>query len=114
MSKKKKFYKKKGKVVKNLTRNIFKILNEDSNQSYNYKQIAARMGISDTDGKSQILKKLVELTANKKVKETDRGKYQINEERNYFIGTIDITRNGNAYFISDDFDIDFYSISKFR
>ena len=37
MSKKKNFYKKKGKVIKELTRNIFKILNQDATVSYNYK-----------------------------------------------------------------------------
>ena len=99
MGRKKKMYKKKGRVIKDLTRNIFKILNEDSNKYYNYKQIAAKMGITDTDGKTQILQKLVELTAKKKIKEIDRGKFQINEDRKYFIGTLDVTRSGNAYFI---------------
>ena len=40
MSRKKKIYKKKGSVIKNLTRDIFKILNNDSSKYYNYKQIA--------------------------------------------------------------------------
>ncbi|MFL0106966.1 ribonuclease R [Tenacibaculum maritimum] len=108
MARKKKIYKKKGKVIKDLTRNIFKILNEDSSKFYNYKQIAAKMGIADTDGKTQILKKLAELTATKKIKEIDRGKYQINEDRKYHIGTLDVTSNGNAYFISDDFENDVF------
>ncbi|MFD2566966.1 ribonuclease R [Pseudotenacibaculum haliotis] len=108
MSRKKKMYKKKGKVIKDLTRNIFKILNEDSSKFYNYKQIAAKMGVTDTDGKTQILKKLAELKANKKIKEIDRGKYQINEDRKYFIGTVDVTRTGNAYFICDDFEADIF------
>ena len=108
MSRKKKMYKKKGRVIKDLTRNIFKILNEDSSKFYNYKQIAAKMGITDTDGKTQILQKLVELKAKKKIKEIDRGKFQINEDRKYFIGTLDVTRSGNAYFISDDFEVDIF------
>ena len=38
MSKKKnKIYKKKGRIIKDLTKNIFKILNEDTNKQYNYK-----------------------------------------------------------------------------
>lgn len=106
--KKKKIYKKKGRVIKDLTRNIFKILNEDSNKYYNYRQIAAKMGVTDTDGKTQILQKLVELTAKKKIKEIDRGKYQIAEDRKYFIGTLDVTRSGNAYFICDDFETDIF------
>ena len=106
--KKKKIYKKKGKIIKDLTRNIFKILNQDGDKSYNYKQIAAKMGISDTDGKTQILKKLAELTANRKIKEVDRGKFQINEDRKYHTGKIDLTNNGNGYFISDDFEQDIF------
>ena len=108
MGRKKKMYKKKGRIIKDLTRNIFKILNEDSNKFYNYKQIASKMGISDTDGKTQILKKLAELTANKKIKEVDRGKYQINEDRKYSLGTLDVTSNGNAYFMSDDYEEDIF------
>ena len=87
---------------------IFKILNEDSDKFYNYKQIASKMGISDTDGKTQILKKLAELTANKKIKEVDRGKFQINEDRKYSLGTLDITSNGNGYFISEDYEEDIF------
>ncbi|TDQ28675.1 ribonuclease R [Tenacibaculum caenipelagi] len=108
MTRKKKIYKKKGNVIKNLTRNIFKILNEDSKKNYNYKQIAAKLGVSDTDGKTQIIQKLAELTANKKIKEVDRGKFQINEDRKYHIGTLDVTTNGNAYFICDDFEHDIF------
>ena len=108
MSRRKKIYKKKGRVIKDLTRNIFKILNEDSDKFYNYKQIAGKLGISDTDGKTQILHKLVELTANKKIKEIDRGKFQINEDRKYHIGTLDLTSNGNGYFICDDFEEDIF------
>lgn len=108
MSKKNKIFKKKGRIVKDLTKNIFKILNEDVTQSYNYKQIASKIGISDTDGKTQLLKKLAELTATKKIKETDRGKFKINVDRKYNVGTLDVTSNGNAYFISDDFDDDIF------
>ncbi len=108
MSKKKKFYKKKGRIIKDLTKNIFRILNEDVTSSYNYKQIASKIGISDTDGKTQVLKKLAELTATKKIKEIDRGKFSINQDRKYNIGTLDVTSNGNAYFISDDFEEDIF------
>ena len=108
MSKKKKIYKKKGRIIKDLTKNIFRILNEDSKLSYNYKQISAKIGIKDTDGKTQLLKKLAELTVAKKIKEIDRGKFSINHDRKYSIGTLDVTSNGNAYFISDEFEEDIF------
>ncbi|MFL0091763.1 ribonuclease R, partial [Tenacibaculum maritimum] len=34
--------------------------------------------------------------------------YQINEYRKYHIGILDVTSNGNAYFISDDFENDVF------
>ena len=108
MGRKKKIYKKKGRVIKNLTKNILGILNHDHTKFYNYKQIASKLGVSDTDGKTQILQKLVELTAKRKLKEIERGKYQINEERKYFIGLLDVVRSGNAYFICDDFEHDIF------
>ncbi|MGK0413293.1 MAG: ribonuclease R [Polaribacter sp.] len=106
--KKKKIYKKKGNVVKDLTKNIFRILNEDSTKVYNYKQIAAKLKISDTDGKTQIVKKLAELTTTKKIKEVERGKFAINEDRKYSLGTLDITSNGNGYFMTDDYENDIF------
>ena len=108
MPKKKKIYKKKGKVIKDLTRKIFRVLNEDGNKSFNYKQIASKIGVIDTDGKNQIIKKLGELAVNKKVVEVERGKFKVNEERKYHFGYIDLTSNGNGYFICDDFENDIF------
>jgi len=106
--KKKNIYKKKGNIVKDLTKNIFKILNEDTSKSYNYKQISNKLSISDTDGKTQVIKRLAELTGTQKIVEIDRGKFQINKNRKYTTGTLDITSNGNGYFISDDYEDDIF------
>ncbi|PQJ75520.1 ribonuclease R [Polaribacter gangjinensis] len=108
MSRKKKIFKKKGNIIKDLTKNIFKILKEDATKQFNYKQIAAKLQVSDTEGKNQIIQKLAELTAAKKLKEVDRGKYQVNEERKYSVGKLDITSNGNGYFITDDYEDDIF------
>ena len=108
MGRRKKIYKKKGKIIKNLTRNILRILKENPKKQLNYKQISAKLGISDSDGKTQILKKLQELLVKKKIKEIERGKYQINEEKNYEIGFLDITSSGKGYFINDQFETDIF------
>ena len=102
--KKKKIYKKKGKVVTDLTRNIFRVLNQDSEKSFNYKQIAAKINVEDTDGKNQVIKKLAELATNQKIIEVERGKFKINVDRKYHVGKIDLTSSGNGYFICDDFE----------
>ena len=104
----KKIFKKKGNIIKDLTKNIFKILKEDASKQFNYKQIAAKLHVTDSEGKNQIIQKLVELTTAKKLKEVDRGKYQVNEERKYSVGKLDITSNGNGYFITEDYEDDIF------
>lgn len=108
MSKKKKIFKKKGKVIKDLTRKIFKVLNEDATKGFTYKQIADRFGINNSEGKNQIIKKMGELAATNKIVQVEKGKYKINEERKYHIGTMDLTSNGNGYFICEDFEDDIF------
>ncbi len=106
--KKKKIYKKKGNVVKDLTRNIFRVLKEDSEKSFNHKQIAAKLKISDTDGKTQIVKKLAELAATKQIKEVATGKFKVTVDKKYAIGVLDLTSTGNGYFVSDDYEDDIF------
>jgi ribonuclease R/exosome complex exonuclease DIS3/RRP44 len=108
MSKRKKIYKKKGNVIKDLTRKILQILNQSSNQSFNYRQIAAKLEIEDANGKNQILQKLEALKAQQKLEEVERGKFKIIQLDKYFIGTIDVTLNGNGYFICDELEHDIY------
>ena len=107
MSKKSKnFYKKKGSVIKDLASKILKFLNQNSQKSFNYKQIASKIEVEDNNGKQQIIKKIEELKAQKRIEETERGKYKIIQNEHYKIGVLDVTSNGNAYFICDDLDHD--------
>ena len=108
MSTRKKIYKKKGNVIKDLTRKILQILNQSSNQSFNYRQIAAKLKIEDANGKNQIIQKLEALKAQQKLEEVERGKFKIIQLDKYFIGTIDVTLNGNGYFICDELEHDIY------
>jgi ribonuclease R/exosome complex exonuclease DIS3/RRP44 len=112
MSKRKEFHKKRGNEVKDLTQKISKILNQAPGQSFNYRQICAKLQINDAIGKSQIIKNLEELKAQKSIEETEPGKYRIAALSRYYTGTIDATSNGNGYFISDEFDHDIYIPSR--
>ena len=77
MSKRKSNYKKKGNIIKDLTRKLLKLLNQNSNNSFNYKQIAAKFDITDANGRNQIIQKLEELKGQQKVEEVERGKFKI-------------------------------------
>jgi len=107
MSKKNKiFNKKKGSVVKDLSAKILKTLNKNSQQSFNYKQVAAKLDISDAGGKQQIIKKLEELKQKQRIEETSRGKYKIIQNEHYHVGILEVTSNGNAFFISEGLERD--------
>ena len=54
MSNRKIIYKKKGNVIKDLTRKLLKLLNQDAKNSFNYKQIAAKLELDDTQSRNQI------------------------------------------------------------
>ena len=47
---------KSNKGISNLTNTILSILKKDRNQSYNYKQIAAKLGVNDASSRNQIIK----------------------------------------------------------
>ena len=98
--------------IKHLANKIAKTLSKNPKQSLNYKQIASQLEITSADGRNQITKKLAELLIEKKIKETERGKYQIVADNNYYIGTIDATSRGNGYVICDDLEQDIYIPSR--
>ena len=105
---KKKIYKKKGNIIKDLTRKILQLLNQSPTQNFNYKQIAAKLDLTDANARNQIIQKLEALKSQQKVEEVERGKFKILPMDKYYIGTIDATTNGNGYFICDDLEHDIY------
>lgn len=108
MPKKKKIYKKKGKILKHLTRNVLTVFSSNPSKSFNYKQLAAKLNYTDANARDQLVKKLAELKAQGKLEEAERGKYKLVPDKNYHIGTLDFTSNGNAYLICDDFEDDVF------
>ncbi|MCF6224209.1 MAG: ribonuclease R [Flavobacteriaceae bacterium] len=105
---KKSIYKKKENVVKNLSRNILEVFNNDSSKILNYKQIASKLDIDDANGRSQIIKKLIDLKLHERIEEVSRGKYIIKEENHYFEGIVDVTSNGNGYVVCEELEHDIY------
>ncbi|MCD2258283.1 ribonuclease R [Psychroserpens luteolus] len=109
MTKKKKRKSKKG--ISNLTNTILSILKKDRNQSFNYKQIAAKLGVNDASSRNQIIKTLAKLAAKQEIEQIDRGKFKAIINTEYHIGIVDMASRGSGYIISDDFDEDIYIAS---
>jgi len=109
MTRKKK--KKSNKGISNLTNTILSILKKDRNQSFNYKQIAAKLGVNDASSRNQIIKKLHQLLADKEIEEVERGKFKAVINTEYHSGTLDLSSKGTGYIICEDFDEDVFIAS---
>lgn len=106
--KKKNLFKQKGNVIKDLTKQLLSIFSKSPTQEFNYKQLAAKIGVTDAAAKNQVIQKLEELKGKKRIDETTRGKYKIHLANNYFVGTLDVTTNGNAYLVCDELEKDLF------
>ncbi len=110
MTKRKK-RKSKSNKISNLTNTILGILKKDRNQSFNYKQIAAKLGVNDASSRNQIIKTLAKLAAKQEIEQVDRGKYRAIINTEYHTGIVDMSSRGSGYIISDDFDEDIFIAS---
>ena len=109
MARSKKRKSKKG--ISNLTQTILSILKKERNKSFNYKQIAAIIGVNDASSRNQIIKTLAKLTARQEIEQVDRGKYKAIVSADYYTGILDLSAKGNGYIISEDFEDDVFIAS---
>ncbi|MCB0461987.1 MAG: ribonuclease R [Flavobacteriaceae bacterium] len=109
MSKKKR--KKSSKKIHNLTESIHTILKVDRNKTFNYKQIAAKLGVNDASSRNQIIKTLHRLKAKQEIEEVDRGKYKAIVSTEYYTGIFDASSRGSGYVICEDFEDDIFIAS---
>ena len=92
-----------------ITKGIFTILEKEPSKSFNYKQIAAKLGINETRDRNDLIKRLGQLRASERIVEVERGKFQKKPSLNtYFTGQIDVTSSGNAYVIVEDLEDDIF------
>ncbi len=89
------------------------ILSEFANNpysSFNYKQLAKRMGVKDPGGKAQIISLLADLTKQKILIESKTGKFKISPKhistygkgKSYTTGRVDMMSTGKAYVINSE------------
>ena len=111
MSKKKKKRKPSHNKISNLTETILNILRKERNKSFNYKQIAAKLGVNDASSRNQIIKKLAQLKAKQEIEEVDRGKFKAIVNTEYHTGIFDASSRGSGYVICDAFGEDIFIAS---
>jgi ribonuclease R/exosome complex exonuclease DIS3/RRP44 len=97
-----------GKKNKDFTAQIFKILSKEATKSFNYKQIAAILELSDTKSRNEIIRDLKILKSQDKIHETEVGKYQMVSKAEYYEGLIDMTSRKTGYFVCDELEDDVF------
>ena len=109
MSKKKKKKRNRSQRKNEITKGIFTVLEKEPSQSFNYKQIASQLGITDTQDRNDLIKRLGQLKATNRIIEEDRGKYKKKPSlHTYFTGRVDMTTSGNAYVVIEDREDDVF------
>ena len=91
------------------TEKILKILSQNENKVFNYKQIGAKLELDDTQSRNQIIKDLKLLASQKKIEEVEPGKFVVvGTSKDYYEGKIDMTGRKTAYFVCTDFEEDVF------
>ena len=91
------------------TDKILKILSQNENKVFNYKQIGAKLELDDTQSRNQIIKDLKLLASQKKIEEVEPGKYVVvGTNQDYYEGKIDMTGRKTAYFVCQELEEDVF------
>ena len=99
-----------GKETNTFVKSVLEIFRNNPAGSFNYKQIAHRLGISDKATMELIRLMIEQLYSGSELVRVDRGKYQINKENPKYIqeiktqitGIVDMKQTGKAYVIPED------------
>ena len=106
MSKKKK--RAKNHLNNEITKGIFSVLENEPQKSLNYKQIASKLEITDTEGRNLLINRLGQLVKKNRIQEASRGKYKAVSAPRLFTGKIDLNTQGNGYVTAEGLDQDIF------
>lgn len=99
--------KKKKNKLKSLEKKVISFFRAHPHKAYNYKQVAAVLGIHDTKTRNELIKVMSLCVQDKTLRTPSRGKYMLNEDSSQLqMGILEVTSNGNGYVICTDLDQD--------
>ncbi len=92
-----------------ITKGIFEVLEKEPGKSFNYKQIASKLGITEAQDRNELIRRLGQLKQKERIREVERGKFQkMASLDKLYTGRVDLTTNGNAYIIIEDLEEDIF------
>lgn len=95
---------------------ILKVFALSPASSFNYKQVASRLGASDRAGRAMVQENLQKMLEDGVLIATDRGKFKLDPKyltsnllpEHYVVGTVDMKQTGKAYVVLDEGGEDVY------
>ena len=101
------------KTDRNIHGKVLKVFKENPKKSYNYKQIAAKLNITDTQKRNSVIKALGKLQSEKRIEQSLPGKYIFKSlPKSYKEGAIQIISSGNAYLLMPEEEEDIFIARK--
>jgi ribonuclease R len=85
-----------------LTQLISDVLEKSNNEALNYKQVSAKLNITDAASRETILEVLKDQTKKGIFTETEKGKFKLKDLKTFLTGKVDMTADGSAFVIPDD------------
>ena len=85
-----------------LTQLIIDIFEKSGNKLLNYRQVAAKLNVKDTDSKVAIADILDSSSNNTPFIQPEKGKFKLRQLNVYITGKVDMTADGSAYIIPED------------
>jgi ribonuclease R len=104
----KKPQRKSGIDQKKLIELITKAMAKNPRQPLNYKQLAARLQITGKDEKRALSEALIKMKKDGLSEEREHGKYLLRAVGGYITGTVDLTKFGYAFVITDEMEDDVF------
>lgn len=83
---------------------IISVFNTNPTKTFNYKQIAKKLGIKDSSIKRLVANSLKELLKKDNLIEVFPGKYKLKSKGGYVVGKIDLNPGGSAYVLTEAFN----------
>lgn len=87
-------------------------MSDSSEKGFNYKQISKRLNITEPAEREMISDILEELTRQGRAQQVFRGKYRMKQSRGYITGTVDMTRQGYGFVVTEDLEEDVFVTGK--
>lgn len=89
-----------------LTQDILSIFRANEDKTFNYKDITQRLQITDANGRNRVIRTLAQQTMKGKLKQIEKGKYQLDGSTDYYEGVVDMTSRGDAYILVEGLEND--------